>query len=185
LAKKAKESMYIVSKNRTRIGIGCPLRIYETVLKNERNTRKTRKERRDTKQKREIESAELAIRARYPNIPADANKVLSSWRVGSGRVGRTRKLSMGEKVRLAVQAFARHEYTNYDALLLEGSSRIEARKKTRTAVLKILDEWKGPPNTSSRKQPEKRMKNKKRPCSNIATAAKSRAGRNLKRSKGF
>ena len=37
--------------------------------------------------------------------------------VGSGRVGRTRKLSLSERAELAVRAYIRHKHTNYEALL--------------------------------------------------------------------
>ena len=39
--------------------------------------------------------------------------------VGSGRVGRTRKLPLKEKARLTVRAYIRHNYTDYEAQLTE------------------------------------------------------------------
>jgi len=47
-----------------------------------------------------------------------------------------------EPVRLAVVAAVRHQFTNYDRLLLKGVERHEARALVSSAVERKLEEWK-------------------------------------------
>jgi hypothetical protein len=46
-------------------------------------------------------------------------------------------------ITLAVQAHIRHEYTNYDELLMTGLERFEAREVVRNQMEEILNQWKG------------------------------------------
>src|SRR5208337_2681207 len=48
-----------------------------------------------------------------------------------------------EPVRLAVIAAVRHQFTNYDTLLLQGIERHEARALVSSAVERKLGEWSG------------------------------------------
>jgi hypothetical protein len=62
---------------------------------------------------------------------------------GSGRVGRSaagRALDH-DAVTLAVVASIRHEDTEYDALLMAGMTRAEARERVRSAVDDVLEAW--------------------------------------------
>jgi hypothetical protein len=62
---------------------------------------------------------------------------------GSGRVGRSAAgRSLDEKaVTLAVVASVRHEDTEYDALLMSGVPRDEARDRIRPDIDRVLDAW--------------------------------------------
>jgi hypothetical protein len=65
---------------------------------------------------------------------------------GSGRVGRTaagRALDP-EVVTLAVAASVRHIDTSYDALLMAGVTRLDARERVRSDVQLVLDGWRHP-----------------------------------------
>jgi hypothetical protein len=68
--------------------------------------------------------------------------------VGSGRVGRTKKLSLREKAELAARAHIRHNYTNYDERLAESVIALDEgdfayrqiRAEAQSAVDEFLDE---------------------------------------------
>ena len=61
----------------------------------------------------------------------------------SGRVGRSAaaKRLDPEPVRLAVIVAVRHQFTNYDTLLLQGIERHEARALVSSAVERKLGAW--------------------------------------------
>jgi hypothetical protein len=62
---------------------------------------------------------------------------------GSGRVGRSaaaRALDP-DAITLAVVASVRHEDTRYDALLMSGHDRGEARDRVRPDINRVLDGW--------------------------------------------
>ena len=64
---------------------------------------------------------------------------------GSGRVGRSeagRNLDE-EALRMAVVAYIRHRYTDYDALLMSGLERWHARESVRGKIDETLDRWIG------------------------------------------
>jgi hypothetical protein len=64
---------------------------------------------------------------------------------GSGRIGRStagRAMDEGAVTR-AVVASVRHEETDYDALLMSGVGREEARDRVREDIDRVLDRWKG------------------------------------------
>lgn len=66
---------------------------------------------------------------------------------GSGRVGRSaagRELAP-TAIELAVAASIRHRDTNYDALLMAGTDRGQARATVGSQVTRILDDWRQPP----------------------------------------
>ena len=91
--------------------------------------------------------AELAreIARLYPGCPAERAEAIArhAGTRGSGRVGRSaaaRALDL-EAIKLAVLASVRHEDTAYDALLMSGVGRTEARERVRRDVHRVLDEW--------------------------------------------
>jgi hypothetical protein len=106
-------------------------------------------------ERRAVRSAEIdqsfveqfgdAIREQFPNCPVtEANRIAEhACLKHSGRVGRTAAAKQfdPEAVRLAVTAAVRHEFTDYDSLLLRGIERHEARWRVRSAVEKKLREW--------------------------------------------
>jgi hypothetical protein len=88
-----------------------------------------------------------AICEQFPRCPADeAQRIAAHTAIrGSGRVGRSaagRQLD-SKAIQLAVIAHIRHEYTDYDELLMQGIERSDAREMIRAAVEKQLDRWRG------------------------------------------
>ena len=79
--------------------------------------------------------------------------------VGSGRVGRTRTLSLDERAALAARALIRHRYTSYDDALLEASVEDpwgeefwygEVKAEAQTMVDEFLARHRGTPPAAPR-----------------------------------
>jgi hypothetical protein len=111
---------------------------------------RARRRARDEERRREADS-ELAdrlaeeIRRLFPGCPPEraATIAVHAATRGSGRIGRT---AAGQRldeqaVELAVVASVRHHDTDYDALLMAGVPRDEARARVRGDVDAILDRW--------------------------------------------
>lgn len=88
----------------------------------------TRTSRPDLAEKRlatEIEKVAASCRNEFPNAPESAIKEAvqhSVGAVGSGRVGRSRKVSMTDRVVLLMAAHVRHVMTDYDSVLQSACS---------------------------------------------------------------
>jgi hypothetical protein len=95
------------------------------------------------------------IRRLFPGCPPDRAAAIArhtSLR-GSGRVGRSaaaRALDT-DAITMAVIASIRHEDTGYDALLMGGMGRDEARERVRDTIDRVLTAWREPPGTRRRK----------------------------------
>jgi hypothetical protein len=90
------------------------------------------------------EFADVIVRQFPACPPAEASRIAAhACRKSSGRVGRSAaaKRLDPEPVRLTVIAAVRHQFTNYDTLLLQGIERPEARALVSSAVQKKLGEW--------------------------------------------
>jgi len=86
-----------------------------------------------------------SILGQYPACPADEARRIAAHtaRRGSGRVGRSaagRELDPSA-IKLAVIAHIRHEHTNYDHLLMQGTARLEARILVREKIDQVLAKW--------------------------------------------
>ena len=84
----------------------------------------------------------LRLFPRCPRSRAEAIARHTAAR-GTGRVGRTaagRTLDPAA-VELAVLASVRHQDTAYDALLMSGTSRADAREHVRGDVDRVLGRW--------------------------------------------
>ena len=90
-----------------------------------------------------------SIRAQFPSMPEDS--VLRCARhateIGSGRVGRA--TTVEEPVRLAVVAFARHNFTNYDSNFEFGASKEDNRAEVNGKVSELLTQWEQPKNLTA------------------------------------
>lgn len=82
------------------------------------------RERAEERYRRQLEQAILAYLDFAPEHSALAEEI--AWgaaaravEVGSGRVGRTRKLSLEGKAALAARAYIRHRYTRYEEMLAQ------------------------------------------------------------------
>jgi len=92
--------------------------------------------------------AEMAqsIRRIYPGCPAEESEKIARHTAlrGSGRVGRSAAgRSLEEQaIELAVAAWIRHQWTEYDELLCSGYERLDARDLIRHKAQEIISRWK-------------------------------------------
>jgi hypothetical protein len=86
-----------------------------------------------------------AILKQFPGCPSGEARAIAAHTTvrGSGRVGRTSagRALEEEALTAAVVAAIRHKYTDYDQLLMEGYSRLEARQIIRDAVDRVIERW--------------------------------------------
>ena len=100
---------------------------------------------------RDYKKNRAAIRRLFPCMPIDSAETIleHGFQKGSGRVGRTTTLNEDRKVKLAVEAHIRHNFTPYEKLLRERKDgdlpddrcRENARATIRPKVLEILAQW--------------------------------------------
>ena len=87
----------------------------------------------------------VEITSMFPGCPTPRAQAIARHAAarGSGRVGRTAagQAVQAEAVELAVIAAIRHEDTDYDALLMAGVHRAEARERVREEVDRALEAW--------------------------------------------
>ena len=109
--------------------------------------REREKIKREEKDQKFAEEYANHIRKFFPACPVSIKFKIAdhACQKYSGRVGRSAaaKEFDPQAVTLAVQARIRHEYTNYDKLLMSGWERFEARDSVRSQVDKILRQWRG------------------------------------------
>ena len=81
----------------------------------------------------------------FPGCPGERAQAIArhTGARGSERVGRTAaaRARDAEAIELAAAASVRHLDTRYDALLMSGTGRAEARERVRPKVERILDRW--------------------------------------------
>jgi len=95
-----------------------------------------------------VEAMTRAILQRYPACPIEEARRIATHTAarGSGRVGRSaagRALDP-QAIDLAIVAHVRHEHTRYDALLMQGTDRLDARQLVREQIDRVLRRWIGP-----------------------------------------
>jgi hypothetical protein len=102
---------------------------------------------REKKDQKFIEDYANYIRKCFPDCPASEEFTIAehTCQKYSGRVGRSAasKEFDPQAITLAVRAHVRHEYTNYDELLMAGWERFEARDAVRGQVEETLNQWRG------------------------------------------
>ncbi|KAF8455790.1 hypothetical protein BDZ91DRAFT_535855 [Kalaharituber pfeilii] len=138
-----------------RIGLLVNPAILETAKRLEEETRDARHAlvaKRDTKDADLARNTLRELLLRIPEKDCDAI-VARGWEKNSGRVGRTRKLELKEKVRLAAAAYIRHKYTDYDVKLKralqvvsqgKGGSKLRVKKKKevrRGSWATVVQKW--------------------------------------------
>ena len=88
-----------------------------------------------------------AISDQFPAIPKGVETQIAEHAClkHSGRVGRSAaaKEFSSDAIFLAVQAHARHRYTDYDELLFQYDDRTLAREQVRGKVERVLEQWRG------------------------------------------
>jgi hypothetical protein len=102
------------------------------------------------------------IRELFPGCPQERPERIASHACQkySGRVGRSAaaKRLDEEAVRLAVVAHVRHDETKYDALLVRGIERRDARDRVREDVDRVLSRWRNARDGSSNSElPQRRI----------------------------
>ena len=92
------------------------------------------------------------IRKLFPGSPPSVEDKIAEHACEkySGRVGRSQfaKDLDAEAIALAVQAHIRHQYTEYDELLMKGYERLVARGAVRDKVDEVLERWTRPGGNS-------------------------------------
>ena len=104
-----------------------------------------RREQQDVELVREM--TELIL-AEFPGCPVNEAEEIASHTAerGSGRVGRSaagRELDP-KAISLAVNAWIRHQHTDYDTLLMQGVERMTARDQISDAQQTVREQWKSP-----------------------------------------
>jgi hypothetical protein len=94
-----------------------------------------------------VEAMAQAILGQYRACPMEEARSIAAHtaRRGSGRVGRSaagRALDP-RAIDLAVIAHIRHAHTNYDARLMQGADRLDARTLVHDKIDQILARWRG------------------------------------------
>jgi hypothetical protein len=94
-----------------------------------------------------VDAFTRAILELFPGCPPDEARGIAAHAGlrSSGRVGRSaagRALD-ARAVRLAVIAHIRHEHTEYDSLLMQGTPRLDARLAVREKIDHVLEKWAG------------------------------------------
>lgn len=132
------------------VALLAPAKVVRAVLQEAERTAKTRgvsrekaAVRRDAKEEQGRENALAVLRSMLPGMPPrEAEAVVErAFQVGSGRVGRSRSAELEEKLVLAVRAHIRHEHTQYDLFLAEGSDQRDARHAVRAHVDEVYERW--------------------------------------------
>ncbi|MGV3614052.1 MAG: DUF2293 domain-containing protein [Fimbriimonas sp.] len=85
------------------------------------------------------------VRRQYPKCPADEARTIAEHACEkySGRVGRSASAKEfdPDKITLAVRAHVRHVHTDYDALLVGGVDRADARARIARRLDAVVDGW--------------------------------------------
>ncbi|MGH7972817.1 MAG: DUF2293 domain-containing protein [Limisphaerales bacterium] len=103
---------------------------------------------------REVQDAEFvqvvtkALLEQYPNCPASEAESVAAHTAerGSGRVGRSAagRAMESQALELAIRAHIRHQHTDYDALLMRGVPRLDARAQVRREIDRVMAMWSSP-----------------------------------------
>lgn len=178
---EAEKTLYVVlDKNNKPIGLRCPTYIYNAVMGQNKATASRRAE---AVQKRDAaieENFEDAILKLFPTIPkAEIPQILKqSLKKHSRRVGRTNTVALQDRVKLAVRAHIRHMHTDYDQLLKQGVSRLEARAAVWDKLNEVARQWGGRPLkpldlTAAKAKAEKKLEEKGTPSTKAGSAKKA------------
>ncbi|MCJ1434170.1 hypothetical protein MMC27_003537 [Xylographa pallens] len=134
-----------------RLGFRCPVKVFEVVNADAVASAPGRRDAVQAKDLRDDKKSRAAIRRLFPCMPIDSAETIleHGFQKGSGRVGRTTTLDEDRKVKLAVEAHIRHNFTPYEKLLRERKEgdlsddrrREKARAIIRPKILEILAQW--------------------------------------------
>ncbi|KAL2155776.1 hypothetical protein VTH82DRAFT_518 [Thermothelomyces myriococcoides] len=145
---EAGKTLYVVvDKSGKPLGLRCPAYIHNLVMSENKasaSLRAMRVRKRDAVIRENFKKALLNL---FPGIPRkDLLQILNhSLKKHSRRVGRTSKVSLQDRVKLAVRAHIRHAHTEYDQLLRRGASREAAREQVWGRLNEVARSWGGQP----------------------------------------
>ncbi|MCJ1393341.1 hypothetical protein MMC18_006214 [Xylographa bjoerkii] len=160
LTGKLQQTLYVVYDDATceRLGLRCPANVFEEVNADAVASAPGRRDAVQTKDLRDDRKSRAAIRRMFPRMPIDSAEAIleHGFQKGSGRVGRTTTLDEDQKVKLAVEAHIRHNFTPYETLLRERKDgdqaddhrRERARATVKPQILEILASWGPQPSPS-------------------------------------
>ncbi|KAF8543796.1 hypothetical protein BDD12DRAFT_818908 [Trichophaea hybrida] len=142
--------VYIVrNTSKSPLGIQVPEEIHEKAVEHERLTREDRGYILKQKEARQKREALQCLEGMFGKMPEKDREdiVAHTMKTSSGRVGRTQKICLPERLRLATIAHLRHNHTDYEKQLLKISDRkfgrtISKRGPAGRAATKLLDEEK-------------------------------------------
>lgn len=143
---EAERSLYVVlDKRKKPVGLRCPTSIYEIVVSQDQATAPQRAEavlKRDAAIEDNFEEALLGL---FPKMPkTEVPQVLKhALKKHSRRVGRTSRVCLQDRVKLAVHAHIRHVHTDYDQLLKQGSNKSQARQEVWDRLGEVARQWGG------------------------------------------
>lgn len=163
LTQAAKKMVYaVINPQRRSLGIRVPTYIHAQVLQDELASRAERAsavQKRDTALEKQFRDA---ILDQFPQTPAVSVPLVVKRAMlkGSHRVGRTGKLDIETKAKLAVRAHIRHTHTDYDGML---RAKTHTKNQARNVVLAKIDEvaksWGGKVDEHRRaRHPQKKRK---------------------------
>ncbi|CAG8108335.1 unnamed protein product [Penicillium salamii] len=127
------------------LGIRVPEEIHTTVLASAAATKESRANAVESRDKKDLSKSRALLEAEFPLMPAETLQIIleHAFLKGSGRVGRTGRISDEKKVLLAVEAHIRHVHTPYETLLEGGVGRMKAREMVRGSILAVERAWQG------------------------------------------
>jgi hypothetical protein len=174
----------VVNKNRQPIGLRCPVEIYNEVKEDSEATKASRQKVVETRDAAILDEFKSALLRIFPKVPKEkVEQILTlTLKKRSGRVGRTGKLDLEEKVQLAVKAHIRHCCTDYESLLKSNVSREKARRQVGPKVHEIARSWMDTSLTAPRKGKVKKRKRKTssdavRPSKRVSLGRSAKTGR--------
>lgn len=141
---EAGKTLYVVVNQRNKVlGLRCPQYIYQAVLADHNATASKRASAVQKKDDATSAQFEQTLLNLFPKTPKQLipQIVKHATQKRSGRVGRTGKVGLEEKVKLAVRAHIRHCHTDYDKLLKEGTNRETARNMVWKRVSEVATGW--------------------------------------------
>jgi hypothetical protein len=143
LTHEAGKPLFLVEDCKKIIGIRIPKFVFikvQSLFLQTLSSRSAVTERRDAAL---VHQAAAALDKEFPNIPSEVKESVlkHGFRKNSGRVGRTRMLSMKKRVVLAVIAHIRHQHTGYDKMLDNRIGRDEARRNISKPMHDLLKLW--------------------------------------------
>ncbi len=172
----AGQTLYVVRAGSKTLGLRAPRDIVNEVHSEEHQTRATRRAAVVARDESTRSTFDTALRKQFSEMPTvDREQVLQrALKKRSGRVGRTSKLGIEDKVRLAVAAHVRHMHTDYDRLVRGKTSREDARKAVYGAVREVLASWEGGAEKKKQvKEKKKQVREKKKQVKEKKTMEKA------------